>query len=65
MFYLISFLKLMGFGKVCALIIDGRFFGGIFGFFIGYVLSEAVSGGSIGLIEDGDLIVIDISNRGI
>ena len=33
--------------------------------FIGHVSPEAASGGSIGLIEDGDLIAIDIPNRGI
>lgn len=65
MFYLISFLKLMGLGKVCVFIIDGCFFGGIFGFFIGYVLLEVVSGGIIVLIEDGDIIVIDILNCSI
>ncbi|XNM82148.1 dihydroxy-acid dehydratase [Escherichia coli] len=35
------------------------------GLSIGHVSPEAASGGSIGLIEDGDLIAIDIPNRGI
>lgn len=65
MFYFISFLKLMGLGKVCVLIIDGCFFGGILGFFIGYVFLEVVSGGNIVFIEDGDMIVIDILNCSI
>lgn len=65
MLYPTSFLKSMGLGKVCALITDGRFSGGTSGLSIGHVSPEAASGGSIGLIEDGDLIAIDIPNRGI
>ena len=53
----------MGLGKACALITDGRFSGGTSGLSIGHVSPEAASGGSIGLIEDGDLIAIDIPNR--
>ena len=55
MLYPTSFLKSMGLGKVCALITDGRFSGGTSGLSIGHVSPEAASGGSIGLIEDGDL----------
>ena len=44
----------MGLGKACALITDGRFSGGTSGLSIGHVSPEAASGGSIGLIEDGD-----------
>ncbi len=65
MLYPTSFLKSMGLGKACALITDGRFSGGTSGLSIGHVSPEAASGGSIGLIEDGDLIAIDIPNRGI
>ena len=65
MLYPTSFLKSMGLGKVCALITDGRFSGGTSGLSIGHVSPEAASGGSIGLIEDGDMIAIDIPNRGI
>lgn len=60
MLYLISYLKLKGLGKQCVLFIDGCFFGGILGLLIGYVLLEVVSGGVIGLVEDGDCICIDI-----
>ncbi len=60
MLYPTSFLKSMGLGKACALITDGRFSGGTSGPSIGHVSPEAASGGSIGLIEDGDLIAIDI-----
>lgn len=62
MFYLISYLKLMGLGKKCVFLIDGCFFGGILGLFIGYVLLEVVLGGVIGLVCDGDIINIDILN---
>ena len=65
MLYPTSFLKSMGLGKACALITDGRFSGGTSGLSIGHVSPEAASGGSTGLIEDGDLIAIDIPNRGI
>lgn len=65
MLYPTSFLKSMGLGKACALITDGRFSGGTSGLSIGHVSPEAASGGSIGLIEDGDLIAIDIPNRSI
>ena len=65
MLYPTTFLKSMGLGKACALITDGRFSGGTSGLSIGHVSPEAASGGSIGLIEDGDLIAIDIPNRGI
>lgn len=57
--------EINGPGKACALITDGRFSGGTSGLSIGHVSPEAASGGSIGLIEDGDLIAIDIPNRGI
>ncbi|ALB72295.1 dihydroxy-acid dehydratase [Cronobacter muytjensii] len=65
MLYPTSFLKSMGLGKACALITDGRFSGGTSGLSIGHVSPEAASGGNIALIEDGDMIAIDIPNRGI
>ncbi|MBK4715023.1 MULTISPECIES: dihydroxy-acid dehydratase [Tenebrionibacter/Tenebrionicola group] len=65
MLYPTTFLKSMGLGKTCALITDGRFSGGTSGLSIGHVSPEAANGGSIGLIEDGDMISIDIPNRGI
>jgi len=63
MLYPTSYLKSKGFGKVCALITDGRFSGGTSGLSIGHVSPEAAEGGVIALVEDGDRIVIDIPNR--
>ncbi len=65
MLYPTSFLKGRGLGKVCALLTDGRFSGGTSGLSIGHVSPEAASGGLIGLVEDGDRVVIDIPNRSI
>lgn len=64
MLYPTTFLKSMGLGKACALITDGRFSGGTSGLSIGHV-SQMPSGGNIAIIEDGDMIAIDIPNRGI
>ncbi len=63
MLYPTSFLKGRGLGKKCALITDGRFSGGTSGLSIGHISPEAASGGTIALVEDGDLIRIDIPNR--
>ncbi|AXY42246.1 dihydroxy-acid dehydratase [Halomonas sp. JS92-SW72] len=65
MLYPTSYLKSKGLGKVCALMTDGRFSGGSSGLSIGHVSPEAAAGGAIGLIESGDIIQIDIPNRGI
>jgi dihydroxy-acid dehydratase len=65
MLYPTSFLKGRGLGKACALITDGRFSGGTSGLSIGHVSPEAASGGTIALVEDGDLITIDIPARSI
>ena len=54
-----------GLGDSVALITDGRFSGGSHGFIIGHVSPEAQVGGPIGLIEDGDKIVIDAKTREI
>ena len=48
-----------GLGKKVALVTDGRFSGASHGIMIGHVSPEAQVGGPIGLIEDGDIIVID------
>jgi dihydroxy-acid dehydratase len=48
-----------GKGEEIALITDGRFSGGTRGFCIGHIGPEAASGGPIGLLKDGDMIVID------
>jgi len=63
MLYPTSYLKSKGLGKVCALITDGRFSGGTAGLSIGHVSPEAAEGGTIGLVEPGDLIEIDIPQR--
>src|SRR4029453_1759730 len=60
MLYPTSYLKSKGLGKVCALVTDGRFSGGSSGLSIGHVSPEAAEGGTIGLVEDGDRIEIDI-----
>ncbi|MEM9212376.1 MAG: dihydroxy-acid dehydratase [Pseudomonadota bacterium] len=65
MLYPTSYLKSMRLGKECALITDGRFSGGTSGLSIGHVSPEAGEGGTIGLIEEGDIIEIDIPNRSI
>ncbi len=54
-----------GLGKSCALITDGRFSGGTRGLCIGHIAPEASIGGTIGLIQDGDKIQIDINKRTI
>ncbi|HEX7662198.1 MAG TPA: dihydroxy-acid dehydratase [Pseudonocardiaceae bacterium] len=58
-----AFLKGAGLGKKCALITDGRFSGGSSGVSVGHISPEAASGGAIGLIEDGDQILIDVEER--
>lgn len=63
MLYPTSYLKSKGLGKACALVTDGRFSGGSSGLSIGHVSPEAAEGGTIGLVEQGDLIEIDIPNR--
>ncbi|MFC9554984.1 dihydroxy-acid dehydratase [Rhodococcus sp. NPDC056960] len=60
-----AFLKGSGLGKKCALITDGRFSGGSSGLSIGHISPEAASGGAIGLVEDGDQILIDIATRSL
>ena len=65
MLYPTSYLKSKGLGKECALVTDGRFSGGSSGLSIGHVSPEAAEGGTIALVEQGDLIRIDIPNRTI
>lgn len=48
-----------GLGKEVALITDGRFSGGTHGFVVGHITPEAQAGGLIGLLQDGDVIIID------
>jgi dihydroxy-acid dehydratase len=63
MLYPTSYLKGRGLGKDCALITDGRFSGGTSGLSIGHVSPEAAAGGTIALVETGDIISIDIPHR--
>ena len=65
MLYPTSYIKSRHLGKECALITDGRFSGGTSGLSIGHVSPEAASGGTIGLVRDGDMIEIDIPARTI
>lgn len=53
----------MGLDKEVALLTDGRFSGATRGASIGHVCPEAASGGTIAVVEDGDIIEIDIPNR--
>ena len=55
----------MGLGPTCALITDGRFSGGSSGLSLGHISPEAASGGTIGLVADGDMIEISIPDRRI
>ncbi len=55
----------MGLDASVALITDGRFSGATRGASIGHVSPEAASGGNIGLVHEGDLIAIDITNKTI
>ena len=52
-----------GLGDTVALITDGRFSGGTHGLMIGHIAPEAALGGPIGLVEEGDTIVIDVDAR--
>lgn len=54
-----------GLGKEVALITDGRFSGGTHGFVVGHITPEAQVGGTIALIEDGDIINIDAETNSI
>ena len=55
----------MGLDECVALITDGRFSGATRGASIGHVSPEAASGGNIGLVQEGDMIAIDITNHSI
>ncbi|HET6874618.1 MAG TPA: dihydroxy-acid dehydratase [Acidimicrobiales bacterium] len=58
-------MKGAGRGGDCALITDGRFSGGTHGFCVGHVSPEAVDGGPIAFVRDGDTIVVDVNSRTI
>ena len=55
----------MGMGESVALITDGRFSGGTRGPCIGHISPEAMEGGPIALVKEGDVIEMDIPNRKI
>jgi dihydroxy-acid dehydratase len=52
-----------GMGEHVALLTDGRFSGATRGLMIGHVAPEAVKGGPIAAIQDGDIVTVDIDNR--
>jgi dihydroxy-acid dehydratase len=52
-----------GLGDSVALLTDGRFSGATRGFMVGHVAPEAVHGGPIAAVRDGDTITIDVTNR--
>ena len=58
-------LKGAGRGHDCALVTDGRFSGGTWGFCIGHVAPEAVDGGPIAFVRDGDIIRVDVRNHSL
>ncbi|HEY8523763.1 MAG TPA: dihydroxy-acid dehydratase [Acidimicrobiales bacterium] len=58
-------MKGAGRGADCALVTDGRFSGGTHGFCVGHVAPEAVDGGPIAFVRDGDRIVIDVNAKSI
>lgn len=58
-------LKGAGLGSSVALITDGRFSGGTWGFCIGHVAPEAVDGGPIAFVREGDRIRIDVPTKAL
>lgn len=52
-----------GLGNSVALITDGRFSGGTHGFVVGHITPEAYDGGTIALVQNGDMISIDVEQR--
>ena len=58
-------IKGAGLGKEVLLVTDGRFSGGSTGLCVGHVAPEAVDGGPIGLVRDGDRIRVDIPTRSL
>jgi dihydroxy-acid dehydratase len=58
-------MKGAGRGADAGLITDGRFSGGTHGFCVGHVAPEAVDGGPIAFVKEGDRIVVDVATRSI
>ncbi len=53
----------VGLGDSVALITDGRFSGATHGFMVGHVAPEAVLGGPIAAVREGDIVILDVDNR--
>lgn len=58
-------IKGAGLGKDVLLLTDGRFSGGTTGLSIGHIAPEAVDGGPVAFVRDGDIIRVDIAKRSI
>jgi dihydroxy-acid dehydratase len=58
-------LQLLNLGESNALITDGRYSGTNYGLCIGHISPEAADGGLLAVVRDGDMIEVDIPNRGI
>jgi dihydroxy-acid dehydratase len=58
-------MKGAGRGSDCALMTDGRFSGGTHGFCVGHIAPEAVDGGPIAFVADGDRVIVDVPSRRI
>jgi dihydroxy-acid dehydratase len=56
-------IKGAGLGKDVLLVTDGRFSGGTTGLCVGHIAPEAVDGGPIAFVRDGDLVTLDVKNR--
>ena len=56
-------IKGAGLGKDVLLVTDGRFSGGTTGLCVGHIAPEAVDGGPIAFVRDGDQITLDVANR--
>ncbi|HYM84914.1 MAG TPA: dihydroxy-acid dehydratase [Candidatus Dormibacteraeota bacterium] len=54
-----------GLGEQVALITDGRFSGGTHGLMVGHIAPEAALGGPIGLVEEGDEVVLDVGRKAL
>ena len=52
-----------GLGDTVALVTDGRFSGATHGFMVGHITPEAANGGPLGLVQDGDVVVLDVEAR--
>jgi len=58
-------IKGAGLGKDVLLVTDGRFSGGTTGLCVGHIAPEAVDGGPIAFLRDGDRITLDVADRSL